>query len=51
MRYRLNQTEFKLKDKAMLYYREALKIEKIRNEFFVQLKELLQKQPGKDASG
>jgi len=28
-----------------------LHIEKIRNEFFVQLQELLQKQQGSDASG
>ncbi len=34
---------FKFEDKAILDYQEALKIEKIRNEFFVQLKELLQK--------
>ena len=33
---------FKHKDKAILGYTEALKIEKIRNEFFVQLKERLQ---------
>ena len=31
---------FKDKDKVILDYREALHIEKIRNEFFVQLKEL-----------
>jgi hypothetical protein len=30
--------------RAILGYKEALKIENIRNEFFVQLKELLQKQ-------
>jgi hypothetical protein len=36
----------KYEDKAILDYKEALKIEKIRNEFFVQLKELLQKQQG-----
>jgi hypothetical protein len=35
---------FKHKDTAMLDYREALHIEKIRNEFFVQLRELLQKE-------
>lgn len=35
---------FKHEDKAVLDYKEALKIEKIRNEFFVQLKELLRKQ-------
>ena len=35
---------FKHKDKILLDYREALQIEKIRNEFFVQLKELLRKQ-------
>jgi len=35
---------FKCEDKAMLDYQEALKIEKIRNEFFIQLKELLREQ-------
>jgi hypothetical protein len=35
---------FKHKDSAILDYREALHIEKIRNEFFVQLQELLQEQ-------
>ena len=35
---------FKHEDKAILDYKEALNIEKIRNEFFVKLKELLQKQ-------
>ncbi|MDA8135703.1 MAG: hypothetical protein M0T82_13875 [Desulfobacteraceae bacterium] len=29
---------FKFEDKAILDYREALKIEKVRNEFFVRLK-------------
>lgn len=38
------------KDKAILDYREALHIEKIRNEFFVRLEELLRKQ-GKDENG
>jgi hypothetical protein len=33
---------FKFEDKAMLNYIEALKIEKIRNEFFTQLSKLLQ---------
>jgi hypothetical protein len=42
---------FKFEDKAILDYKEALRIEKIRNEFFVRLKELLQKQQGKDESG
>jgi len=32
---------FKQKDKAVLDHKEALKIEKIRNEFFVQLNETL----------
>jgi hypothetical protein len=32
---------FKCEDKAILDYTEALKIEKIRNDFFVQLKKLL----------
>jgi hypothetical protein len=35
---------FKHEDKAILDYKEALKIENIRNKFFVQLKKLLQKQ-------
>jgi len=35
---------FKCEDKAMLDYQEALNIEKIRNEFFIRLKELLRKQ-------
>ncbi|MBN2467532.1 MAG: hypothetical protein JXD19_05215 [Deltaproteobacteria bacterium] len=39
---------FKLEDQAMLDYTEALKIEKIRNEFFVQLEELLKKRQGGD---
>ena len=42
---------FRHDDIAILDYREALHIEKIRNEFFVQLQELLQKQQGSDASG
>ncbi len=37
---------FKHKDSAILDYKEALHIEKTRNEFFVQLRELLQKQRG-----
>ena len=37
---------FKHKDKAMLDYREALQIEKIRNEFFFRLRELLKTQHG-----
>lgn len=37
---------FKSEDKALLNYNESLKIEKIRNEFFVRLTELLQKQQG-----
>ena len=36
---------FKHKDQVVLDYREALNIEKIRNEFFVQLKALLKRQP------
>jgi hypothetical protein len=35
---------FKHKDTAILDYREALHIEKIRNEFYVRLQELIQKQ-------
>lgn len=42
---------FKFEDKAILDYKEALKIEKIRNEFFIQLKELLQNQQWRDKSG
>ena len=42
---------FKHKDRATLNYREALHIEKIRNEFFIQLLELLQKQQGRDEIG
>ena len=34
---------FKDKDKAFLDYKEALRIERVRNAFFVQLQELLQK--------
>ena len=42
---------FKRKDTAIVDFKEALHIEKIRNEFFVQLQELLQKQQGRDESG
>jgi len=42
---------FKHEDKAILDYKEALYIEKIRNEFFVQLKELLKKQQGLSGTG
>jgi len=38
------EQRFKHKDRAILDYKEALNIEKIRNKFFVQLKELLRKQ-------
>ena len=41
---------FKRKDKAMLAYMEALHIEKIRNEFFARLEDLLKKQ-GKVETG
>jgi len=34
---------FKHEDRAILDYKEALYIEKIRNTFFVQIEELLQK--------
>ncbi len=37
---------FKCEDKAILDYQEALDVEKIRNAFFNQLKELLRKQQG-----
>jgi hypothetical protein len=33
---------FKLEDKAIIDYSEALKIEKIRDEFFLQLKKIIQ---------
>ena len=36
---------FKHKDQVVLDYREALNIEKIRNEFFVQIGDLLKRQP------
>ncbi len=42
---------FKFQDRTGINYREALKIEKIRNEFFVRLKELLQKQPWGELPG
>jgi hypothetical protein len=42
---------FKFQDKAILDYREALRIEKIRYEFYERLIELLQKQQGGVASG
>ena len=42
---------FKHKDRAILDYGEALHIEKIRNDFFVQLQELLKKQQERDESG
>jgi len=35
---------FKHKDTAVLDYQEALHIDKVRNEFFTQIKDLLQKQ-------
>jgi hypothetical protein len=35
---------FKREDKAVLDYKEAFHIEKIRNEFFFRLEELLKKQ-------
>lgn len=41
---------FKRKDKAILDYKEALYMEKIRNEFFLRLGELLNKQ-GKNKKG
>lgn len=42
---------FKFEDKAILDYLEALKIEKIRNEFFAQLYELLRNQKCLDDPG
>jgi len=46
--YALQVEPDRLKDKdtAMLDYSEALKIEQIRNKFFVQLENLLHKLPG-----
>ena len=35
---------FKSQDTVILNYNEALKVEKVRNEFFVQLRDLLRKQ-------
>lgn len=42
---------FKFEDKAMLDYEEALKIEQIRNKFFVHLRELLKELRGLDKPG
>lgn len=42
---------FKCEDRAILDYEEALKIEKIRDEFFVLLNQLLRKLQWKDMSG
>ena len=42
---------FKHKDSSILDYREALQIEKIRNEFFFQLQELHQTQQAEGKSG
>ncbi|MCU0613569.1 MAG: hypothetical protein MUD09_00650 [Desulfobacterales bacterium] len=42
---------FKFQDKATLDYPEALKVEKVRNEFFVQLMGLLQKPQWGETSG
>jgi hypothetical protein len=42
---------FKYEDKAIVDYQEALKIEKIRNEFFEELRDLLNKQIRSDNSG
>ena len=39
---------YKDRDEAVLPYKEALHIEETRNEFFVQLQELLQKLQGRD---
>ena len=41
---------YKHQDKAMLDYVEALSVEKVRNEFFLKLQELLQEQRTIDAS-
>jgi hypothetical protein len=42
---------FKFQDKAILDYQEALKIEERRNDFFFQLKDLLQKRQLGERSG
>jgi hypothetical protein len=42
---------FKHKDSAMLDYGEALHIEKIRNEFFIQLQVILKRQQQRNGSG
>jgi hypothetical protein len=39
---------FKSQDTAILEYKEALIVEKVRNEFFAQLRDLLRKQQGGD---
>ena len=49
--FQVEPNRFKHEDKAILDYKEALKIEKIRNEFFVQLKDLLQKQQDWNGTG
>lgn len=41
----------KFEDKVILDYKEALRIEKIRNAFFAQLKGVLQKQQERDEPG
>ena len=38
---------FKHKDKAIIEYKESLYIEKIRNEFFLRLDELLKNETGR----
>lgn len=40
---------FKDKDRTLLDYKEALRIEKVRNAFFVQLQELFQELRGSEA--
>ena len=42
---------FKFEDKAILEYGEALKIQKVRDDFFSHLKELLARQQGKTLPG
>lgn len=39
---------FKCKDRMILDYNEAIKIERIRNDFFIRLRQFLQKLPGRD---
>jgi hypothetical protein len=42
---------YKFQDKAILDYNEALKIERIRNEFFIKLTEVVREQRLRNSSG